>query len=272
MSVAAAATPPSRHRGSGYRAALWVYALTFYVLLYAPLVMIAVLSFNKSPVVGFPIRGLTLSWYAKAFHTHQFIVALGNSLAVGVLAALASTVLALLLVLGFRKDFRFKSVVFQLILVPVVIPGIVSGISLLLFFGYLRMRPSLWTTVLVAHIDWVLPFAFLTLYPRLHLFDRSLEEAAMDLGARPAEVFRFVVMPIIRPGLVATALFSFSLSFDEFVRTLFVTGYDRTVPVMFWSMIVDQLAPQLPAMAVVIIVISAATSLLAALVSRRARI
>jgi ABC-type spermidine/putrescine transport system permease subunit II len=139
----------------------------------------------------------------------------------------------------------------------------------LLFFGYLHLRPSLFTTVLVAHINWVLPFAFLTLYPRIHNFDRALEEAATDLGARPLETFRYVIFPIVRPAFIATALFSFSLSFDEFVRTLFVTGYDRTIPVMFWSMIVDQLAPELPAMAIVIIIVSATTSLLGALISRR---
>jgi ABC-type spermidine/putrescine transport system permease subunit II len=153
---------------------------------------------------------------------------------------------------------------------PIVMPGIVGGIVLLLFFGYLNIRPSLYTTVLIAHINWVLPFAFLTLYPRIHNFDVALEEAAMDLGARPLDIFWHVVFPIIRPGFIATALFSFSLSFDEFVRTLFVTGYDRTIPVMFWSMIVDQLAPDLPAMAVVIILVSATMSLAGAVISRQA--
>jgi ABC-type spermidine/putrescine transport system permease subunit II len=104
----------------------------------------------------------------------------------------------------------------------------------------------------------------------VHAFDRSLEEAAMDLGARRVEVLRYVIMPIIRPALIATFLFSFSLSFDEFIRTLFVSGYERTIPVMFWTMVVDELAPQLPAMAVLIILISALTSLVGALAATRA--
>ena len=91
----------------------------------------------------------------------------------------------------------------------------------------------------------------------------------MDLGARSFGVFWHVVYPIIRPGLIATFLFSFSLSFDEFIRTLFVTGYDRTVPVMFWSMIVDDLSPELPAMAVIIILVSATTSLFGVLALRQ---
>jgi ABC-type spermidine/putrescine transport system permease subunit II len=255
---------------SSYRIALAVYAAIFYLILYGPLVMIAVLSFNRSNIIGFPIRGFGLTWYEKVFRTPEFIGAFGNSIAVGVLAALIATILALCLALGFRRTFPFKTFVFNLVLIPIVMPGIVGGIVLLLFFGYLDLRPSLWTTVLVAHINWVLPFAFLALYPRLHNFDRSLEEAAMDLGARSFGVFWHVVFPIIRPGLIATFLFSFSLSFDEFIRTLFVTGYDRTVPVLFWSRIVDELSPELPAMAVLIILVSATTSLFGVLASRQA--
>jgi len=254
------------------RAALWIYAISFYVILYAPLLMIVVLSFNNSPIVGFPLHGFTIRWYQKVFATSEFLSAMVNSFAVGALAAVVSTGLALLLGLGFRRTFPLKSALFNLVLMPIVMPGIVGGIVLLLFFGYLNIRPSLYTTVLIAHINWVLPFAFLTLYPRVHNFDSTLEEAAMDLGARPLEVFIHIVFPIIRPAFIATMLFSFSLSFDEFVRTLFVTGYDRTIPVMFWSKIVDQLAPELPAMAVVIILISATMSLLGALVSQRASV
>lgn len=261
---------PRRAAASGWRLALWLYAGVFYVALYAPLLMIAALSFNNSPVVGLPFRGFTTAWYTKVFHTPEFLAAFANSLAIGVLAAAISTALALFLALGFRHEFPLKGVVFNLVLAPVVMPGIVGGIMLLMFFGWFGLRPSLWTTVLAAHIDWVLPFAFLTLYPRLHHFDTALEEAAMDLGARPAQVFWHVVLPIVRPGIVATLLFSFSLSFDEFVRTLFVTGYDRTIPVMFWSMIVDQLTPDLPAMAVIIILVSITTSLIGLFASHRA--
>jgi ABC-type spermidine/putrescine transport system permease subunit II len=178
--------------------------------------------------------------------------------------------LALSLALGFRHHFPGKSIVLYLILIPIIIPGIIGGIVLLIFFGYTDIRSSLWTTVLVAHVNWVLPFAFLTLFPRLHGFDRGLEEAAMDLGARPLEIFTKIIFPIVRPGVIATALFSFSLSFDEFVRTIFVTGYQRTIPVQFWGLIVDELAPELPAMAVIIIIISIITSLVGFLYIRRA--
>ena len=246
----------------GWKVALWAYAAAFYFILYAPLLMIAVLSFNDSEIVGFPIRELSLRWYRSVISNPVFVDAFGHSVLVGAVAAFVSTTLALTLALAFRHDFRGKGALLNLVLVPVVIPGIIGGIVLLIFFGYFSVRPSLLTTVLAAHVNWVLPFAFLTLYPRVHRFDRTLEEAAMDLGANPWEIFKKIVLPLIRPGIVATFLFSFSLSFDEFIRTIFVVGEQRTVPIQFWTMIVDRLAPELPAMAVLIVLFSVAASLL----------
>lgn len=245
-----------------YQVLLVIYAITFFIVLYAPLVTIGVLSFNDTEIIGFPIRGFTTRWYGAVLENPQLLAAFLNSILLGITAAFMATGLALLLAMAFRRDFRLKGAVLNLILAPVVVPGIVGGIILLIFFGYLGMRPSLWTTVLVAHVNWVLPFAFLTLYPRLHSFDTSVEEAAMDLGARRHQVFLHIVFPMIRPAVIATMLFSFSLSFDEFIRTIFVIGFDRTMPIQFWTMIVEELAPELPAMAVMIIVVSSVTAML----------
>jgi spermidine/putrescine transport system permease protein len=253
----------------GWNLALYAYAAIFYLVLYGPLLMIVVLSFNDSEIVGFPFVGWTTRWYAKVMESRDLVRAFGNSAMIGALTAFISTTLALLLALSFRHKFLGRRVIFQLILMPIVMPGIVGGITLLIFFGYLGIPSSLFGTVLVAHINWVLPFAFLTLYPRVHGFDRAVEEAATDLGARPLQVFLKVILPILKPAVVATAFFSFSLSFDEFIRTLFVTGVDRTIPVAFWGLVVEQLAPQLPAMAVVIIAVSIIASSLGFLFMKR---
>ena len=252
-----------------WKTALAIYTAAFFCMLYGPLVIIGILSFNDSEVVGLPLRGWTTQWYERVAETPALMTSLFNSIAVGVFSALGATVLALTLSLAFRRGLVGQKVIFQLILMPIILPGIVGGIVLLIFFGYLGVRSSLYTTVLVAHINWVLPFAFLTLYPRVLGLDRSLEEAAMDLGAKPIMVFRRVVFPILMPAMAATALFSFSLSFDEFVRTLFVTGFDRTIPVAFWSLIVDDLAPELPAMAVCVVAISIVVSSLGFFLSRK---
>ena len=259
----------SKTGSRGWAAAMYVYAAAFFCFLYLPLTILVVLSFNDSSVVSLPFERFTVKWYGVVFTTPQLFHALLNSLLLGVVVACIATALALTLGLGFRREFRLKPLLLQIILVPIIVPGIIGGIMLLISFGYLGVRFNLATTVLVAHVNWVLPFAFLTLYPRLHRFDRSIEEAAMDLGARPFTVFRRIVLPLIKPGILATLLFSFTLSFDEFIRTVFVIGTDRTIPVHLWSIIIENLAPYLPAVGVIIMAISSLASLFGFVVSSR---
>ncbi|MES2534495.1 MAG: ABC transporter permease [Pseudomonadota bacterium] len=265
-----AATEKAASRFNGYRIALWTYGTVFFTFLYAPLVMIICLSFNDSRLTGFPFKGFTFKWYESVFQSKALLESLANSIYVGAASAAIGTVLALLLALAFRHEFWGKRIMLYLILLPIIVPGIIGGVVLLIFFGYLGIRPSLFTTVLVGHVNWVLPFAFLTLYPRLHKFDQSVEEAAMDLGARGSQVFWEIVFPIVRPSVIATAIFSFSLSFDEFIRTIFTVGADRTIPVQFYVLIVEELSPELPAMAVVIILLTMMTSLIGFAFMRRA--
>jgi ABC-type spermidine/putrescine transport system permease subunit II len=260
MAIGANTKSPRTH--SSYNVALWIYAGLVYFYLYGPLIMIIVLSFNNSEIIGFPMEGFSFRWYEVVFSSPRLIFAFINSLGVGFLAASIATSIAVLLSLAFRHDFPGKNLTMTLIVLPIVIPGVIGGIVLLIFFGYIGIHSSLWTTVLVGHVNWILPFAFLTLYPRIIGLDRSIEEAAMDLGARPRVVFTKIILPIIRPAILATALFSFSLSFDEFVRTIFLIGFERTLPVQFWNMIVDEMAPELPAMAVFIMTVSISVSLL----------
>lgn len=260
-----------RRRMNAASAVLWAYAILVYLFLYGPIVVVSILSFNDAPVVGFPFRRFTTRWYEVVFGSPELVAALTNSILLGIASAAIGTALAVSLAISFRYDFRFKSILFNLVLVPIIAPAVATAATLVAFFGLLGIQPSLWTTVLCAHVTWVLPFAFLNIYPRVHGFDRSLEEAAMDLGASRAVVMRRVVFPLIRPGIIAGALFAFSLSFDEFVRTLFLTGFDRTLPVQFWYMIVESLAPESSAMAVVIIVMSIVASLAGFLVNRSRR-
>jgi ABC-type spermidine/putrescine transport system permease subunit II len=235
---------------------LWGYALFFYAFLYVPILVLLVLSFNDSPAVGLPFRGFTTKWYGEAFAGGLFLQAIGNSVLIGAASASIGTLLALLIALGMRHRFPLKRSVLPLVLIPIVTPGIVAGILMLVFVGLTGIPYGLWTAVLPAHITWVVPFAFLTLYPQVQRFDRSLEEAAMDLGASPWDVFRRVMLPIIRPALVATLLFSFTISFDEFIRTLFVTSSQRTVPVYLWVLVQEQVSPFLPAIGMMMVAIS----------------
>jgi ABC-type spermidine/putrescine transport system permease subunit II len=243
--------------GSGNASPLLrAYALLFYAFLYVPILVLVVLSFNDSPAMGFPFLGFTTKWYGQVLAGGELIAAMSNSIMVGAASAVIATALAMLASFGLRHRFPLKSMVFPVILIPIVMPGIVSGILLLVYIGFAGLPYGLWSSVLPAHVTWVLPFAFLTLHPQISRFDPALEEAAMDLGARPAEVFRRVLFPIIRPALVATLLFSFTISFDEFIRTLFVVSSDRTVPIYLWVLIIDRVVPFLPAIGVVLVAIS----------------
>lgn len=246
------------------------YACLFYLFLYGPIVFLIALSFNDSTLVGLPFRGFTTHWYAVVLGTPALMRAVANSIELGIVSASISTGIALMMAIGFRRDFPLKGLVMKLLLLPIVIPGIVGGVLLTVFFGYMGVENGLWTTVLAAHITWTLPFAFLTLFPRLHKFDRSLEEAAMDLGATPPMVFRRILLPLIRPGIISTVLFAFTLSFDEFIRTLFVIGDKSTIPVYLWNLISSEMPAFLPAIGVVIMLISVAVSLVGFVAARGA--
>ena len=198
------------------------YASLFYTFLYLPILVLVLLSFNDSNTMGFPLQGVTTKWYSEALASGELLAALRNSILVGIAGAAIATALALMIALGLRGRFPLKSLVFPIILIPLIMPGIVSGVLLLVYMGFLGIPYGLWTTVLPSHVTWVLPFAFLTLQPQVQRLDKSLEEAAMDLGARPREVFTLVILPILKPAIIATFLFSFTISFDEFIRTLFV--------------------------------------------------
>lgn len=253
------------------KVALPVYAGLFFLFIYAPIGLLVTLSLNDSEVVGLPIRGATMRWYEYVLTSPELLRALLNSFTLGFVSAAVSTSLAFLMGMGFRRDFRLKGILMKVVLLPILIPGIVGSAVFLVFFGYLGVPFGLWTTALMVHITWTLPFAFLILFPRLHGFDRALEEAAMDLGATPFVVFRRILLPIVRPGVLATLLFAFTMSFDEFIRTFLVIGTQRTIPIHLWTLIIDQMAPFLPAVGVVIMVVSVGVSLIGFMLTGRGK-
>ncbi len=267
---------PNRRKGERIRRPWsWAargYAALFFAFLYVPIVVLVVLSFNSSPVTGFPLRGFTWDWYAEALAGGVLLTSLWNSMKIGFASALTGTALALMVVLGMRSRFPLRDAILPVLLLPIVMPGIVTGVVMLVFFGLINWRYGLWPTTYIVHVTWVLPFAFLTLYPRMHKLDRSIEEAAMDLGATPLTVFRRIIFPLIRPGVMATFLFAFTLSFDEFIRTLFVSGSQRTMPVHLWVLVTEEAAPFLPAVGVIIMILTLSAASLGFAVSSRTRV
>lgn len=249
--------------------ALWLYAGLVYLFVYAPVIYLVIFSFNAADATTPPWRGATVEWYRRIALNSDLREAALNSLGLGLATAAIAVTLGTLMALAFRWPFRGKGPVFTLLLLPMLTPGIVFGVALTLLWRVLGLTPSLFSSALVAHVTYALPFAFLVIFTRLHRFDRALEEAAMDLGADQLTTFRLITLPLILPGLAGAAIFAFTLSFDEFIRTLFVIGSENTLPIYLWSMIMTDSSPQTSAVGAVIVAFSLMWVVLAHLLLRR---
>jgi spermidine/putrescine transport system permease protein len=227
------------------------------VFLYAPIVILLIFSFNDAAVPTFPLSGFTLHWYGEFLRNTELRNALESSAIVAALSSAGAVVLGVLASLALtRRRFRGQPAVSALLLSPLVIPYVVFGVSLLLLFHKAGVSRSL-LTVVIGHIVISLPYTILVLVPRLEQIDRSLEEAAFDLGASRLRTFRSVTLPLILPAVVSAFLIAFTTSFDEYAVASFVVGTRLTFPIYLYSALrfPNQL-PQVIAVAVVVITIS----------------
>tara|TARA_B100000676_G_scaffold176153_1_gene172856 strand:- start:1398 stop:2213 length:816 start_codon:yes stop_codon:yes gene_type:complete len=212
-----------------------VYAIIYLTFIYLPVLFLPLFSFNKSKYIAFPLKGFTLQWYQKMINTPDLLEALMNSVKVGITVAILSTMFGLLAAKAVtRYRIPGRGAVMGFIMVPLVIPGIILAISLLILITQLDIPLSLWT-VGFAHMLLCTPFAMLVLISRMEGFDRSLEEAALDLGENAWMTFWRVTFPIVLPGIIASLLLTFTISFDEFVLAFFLTSTDPTLPIYIWS-------------------------------------
>jgi spermidine/putrescine transport system permease protein len=223
------------------------------VLLYFPIALLFVFSFNDNTVLTFPLRELTFTWYGEVFADPALLEAARNSVLVGSSAATAATVLgAAVSIAVIRFRFRGRMPLLGLAVLPLIVPFIVLGVSLFLLFSFLDVPRSL-LTIAVGHTIIALPFATLILLSRISGIDPALEDAAMDLGATYATTLRRVVLPLIGPTLVSAWLTCFIVSFDEVAIALFLAGGDPTFPVFLYGQLrFAQRLPVLIAMAVML--------------------
>lgn len=216
---------------------LRAYALLYLVFLYLPVLLIPLFSFNDGTVVAFPISGLTLNWYGQLASEDALLRSLGNSFIVAGATAVLSTALGLFAARAYvRNKFRGKQWSEGLVMLPLVTPVIIVASAMLTLFMLIGLRPSL-GTVILGHTFLTLPFAVAILKSAFEEFDPSLEEAAYDLGETVLGTFRRVTLPIVAPGIVASLLVTFTVSFDEFVLAFFLSGDRPTLPVYIWSQI-----------------------------------
>lgn len=257
---------PSSAWGRVGQTALGVAGLAVYAFLYLPLVVLIAYSFDSSAINGWPIQGWTVSWYQQLGLDDALIAALGNSIRVAVQAVAIAVVLGTLAALAIHR-FRFpgKGVFLFVATLPIVLPGVVTGIAMLIFFSYFSVELSL-TTVLIGHATFCIVLVLNNVLARLVRVPKELAEAASDLGANPLRTFWHVTLPSIRTAVLSGALLAFTLSFDEVVVTFFLTGRDNTLPMEIWGRMRRGFTPELNAIATLVI----AASIVLVLVSQAA--
>jgi len=223
------------------------YALVVLGILFLPLVTVTLASFSRKRYFSFPIRRYTLDWYDKAFQSLTIAELVRTSLTIAAIVTLICVVVGFFGALAYaRYPWRRRKLYQKFILLPIFFPQSVLGLSLLLWFNFLGIIPT-WKTAIVAHLVWVAPVATLIMAIQAYGFDRSLEEAARDMGANGWQVLREVTLPLIMPGVISAGLFSFLLSWGNFPLSLFTTGADLTLPEWLYAKMVSGYSPLVPA-------------------------
>ena len=236
---------------------LTIYAFLFLAFLYIPVTFLPLFSFNESIYIAFPIENWTLQWYRDMLNNEPMFAALMNSLRVGAVTSVLATFLG---IFGAKAVTRYqipgKGPVILLIMAPLVIPGIILGVALLILITRMGIDLSLYTVTL-GHVLICVPFSMATLMSRFEGFDKSMEEASADLGENAWWTFWRVTLPMVFPGILASLLLCFTVSFDEFILAFFLGGTDPTLPLYMWGQLrFPQRLPNVLALGACILVVS----------------
>ena len=256
-----------------YRWLLSVYGFFFFAFIYAPIILIVIFSFNANPVNMMIWDGFTLDWYRTIFgfsakstesalyieSTEQLYKAVKNSLFIALTTTLVATVFGTAVALTVaRFRFRLKSFYRALMFMPMVMPDILLGIALLIFFVSVGFELSVYS-IIIGHCTFLTSYVFIVVSARIADLDESLEEASSDLGANPWTTFRRVTLPMILPGVIGGALLAFIISMDDLVITYFIAGVDSTtLPVFIYGMLRRGIKPEINAIATIMLLFSIA--------------
>ena len=263
--------PVSRHGGT----VRWGLRLMFgalIVFLYLPILFMIVFSFDEGATPGLPITGFTTHWYEAMLNNRVLLRAVSNSIIVAVIVSILATIIgtmaAFVLV---RARIRFPNATRIAFTLPIMVPGVLIGVSLLIYFARVLDISLSLATVIGGHLVVTVPFVVLIVASRLQSFDRFLEWAAADLGASPRQAIRHIVLPLIAPAILAGALISVTLSIDEFVITWFTVGSQPTLPTFIYTRVKFGVTPEVNAVATVMLVLTLGTLGLAGVALGRAR-
>jgi spermidine/putrescine transport system permease protein len=247
------------------------FTLLVYFFIFAPIVVVTLLSFNSAQFGSFPMEGLSFRWFVTLYHNDAIVRAFKTSIVLGLATAAIATTLGILASLAIvRYDFPGKETVNTLLVAPVLIPETVLAVGLLLFMQIMH-QPRSFLVLLLGHVLVSLPYVVLVVQARLVGIRRVYEDAAMSLGANRFETFREITLPLLMPAVLAGVLFSFTISFDNLTATAFWRpGGLETVPTQIFGMLRNSISPEINALGTVMIVITIGLPLMAAGLARLA--
>ena len=209
---------------------LWAYAVLYLAFLYAPIMLLPIFAFNDGTIIAFPLKGFSTRWFEAMWATDQLWTAVKNSLIVASCSALLATTLAIFAARSStRFDYPGKGAILGLIMLPLVLPEIIVAMAILLILLQMGVGLGL-TTIILGHTLICTPFAIAILSAAFQSLDKSLEEAAYDLGEGKISTFRLIILPLVLPGIISSLLISFTISMDEFIMAAFVGGTEPTLP------------------------------------------
>lgn len=231
---------------------LAAFFVLFLLFLYGPTSTIVILSF-QGPDGGltFPMNGVSTHWFANLFEKQavgDFGGSFARSIKLGLIVMVVTLVISVMAGLAFRKRFVGAGFVFYLTVASLIVPSILISLGIGLMFNIIGWEPAWYSSALGAHLTWTIPFGLLIMFAVFNRFNKAYEEAARDLGASALQVVRFVVLPIIAPSLIGVALFGFTLSYDEFARSLMTAGTFNTLPLEIYGMTTNVTTPVLYAL------------------------
>ena len=241
-----------------------VYLAAILAFLYLPIAVMIAMAFNQSPLYQLPFT-FDLVWFRALAHNDRLLAAAWNSVWIAAVTSIIATVVGTLAAIAFRRhQFRFKRPMQLLLLPPITIPWLIIGTAMLIFFFWTGIGRGL-HAMLLGHVALAIPYVVFVVSARLQSFDPAIEEAAASLGANPLQVLAKVTLPVIRPALVAAALFAFAVSFDQFVVSYFLASPGQsTLPVEIYTAIRKGFTPEINAVSAIIIVVSMGLMLLVA--------
>lgn len=246
-----------------------IYLAIVMLITYLPIVMVVIFSFNDSKLtVGW--KGFTWKWYESLFQNEALMEALKNSIVLGLISCAAAAVIGTLGAIGMaRVNYKSKGMMEYLSTIPIMVPEIILGMVFMAFFSLLGL-PFGMTTLVIAHTAFCIPYVFMMVKARLVGIDKSLEEAARDLGASPHRIFFDITLPLIMPAVASGCLLAFAMSFDDVVISIFVNGPKlSTLPIKVYTQLKTGVTPEINALCTIILAVVIVILLLSSLFEKR---